>query len=124
MRAEPDATVLAWIERHGAEIATTAITVAELRHGVARLPEGARKRALELVLDSGLVGIPVLPFGEPEAVEYATVRAAREAAGVVAGAFDVQIAAIAAAGGHSLATRNTKHFEGAGIAVANPWVDQ
>jgi len=124
MRPAPNEAVIAWVERHGADIATTAITVAELRYGVERLPVGSRKRALETVLDSGLAGIPVLPFGEPEAVAYAAIRAAHEAAGVVAGTFDVQIAAIAAIGGHALATRNIKHFDGAGIAVVNPWVDQ
>ena len=123
MRVTPDEAVIGWVERHGADIATTAITVAELRTEW-RDYDGFRKRALETVLDSGLAGIPVLPFGEPEAVAYAAIRAAHEAAGVVAGAFDVQIAAIAAIGGHALATRNIKHFDGTGIAVVNPWVDQ
>lgn len=124
MRPRPDDQVAAWLERYGTELATTSITVAELRFGAARLPEGARKRALTAALDASLAGVTVLPFGESEADVYATIRAAQEAAGVGAGALDVQIAAIAATGGHSLATRNVKHFDGAGIDVVNPWVEQ
>ncbi|MCR6713481.1 MAG: type II toxin-antitoxin system VapC family toxin [Demequina sp.] len=123
MRTEPDEAVTSWFAQHSAEVATTAITVAELRYGVARLPEGVRKRALTAVLDAGLAGIPVLSFGELEAFAFATIRAALEAAGMNSGSLDVQIAAIAATGGHALATRNVKHFEGAGIAVMNPWTD-
>lgn len=124
MRPGPDEHVAAWLERHGTELATTSITVAELRFGAARLPEGARKRTLDAALDASLAGVTVLPFGEPEAVAYALIRSAQESAGMVVGALDVQIAAIAAAGGHSLATRNGKHFDGTGIAVVNPWVDR
>lgn len=123
MRPDPDEHVAAWLERYGTELATTSVTVAELRFGAARLPEGARKQTLEAALDASLAGVTVLPFGEPEAVVYAMIRAAQEAAGVVVGALDAQIAAIAATGGHSLATRNVKHFIGAGIAVVNPWTD-
>jgi predicted nucleic acid-binding protein len=123
MRPEPHEHVAAWLERHGTELVTTSITVAELRFGAARLPEGVRKRALEAALDASLAGVTVLPFGESEAVVYATIRAAQEAAGVAAGALDCQIAAIAATGGHSLATRNLKHFDGAGLTIMNPWTD-
>jgi predicted nucleic acid-binding protein len=124
MRAEPDEAVTSWFAQHSAEVATTAITVAELRYGVARLPDGARKRALTEVLDAGLAGIPVLSFGELEAFAFATIRTAQEAAGVNSGSLDVQIAAIAATGGHRLATRNVKHFDGTGITVVNPWTEE
>jgi len=123
MRPEPHEHVAAWLEGHGAELVTTSITVSELRFGAARLPQGVRKRTLEAALDASLAGVTVLPFGEPEVVAYARIRAAQEAAGVAAGALDVQIAAIAAVGGHSLATRNVKHFERAGITVIDPWVE-
>jgi predicted nucleic acid-binding protein len=68
--------------------------------------------------------VTVLPFGEPEAVAYATIRAVQEAAGTRVGELDVQIAAIAATGGYALATRNVKHFDGAGVAITNPWTEE
>jgi predicted nucleic acid-binding protein len=70
------------------------------------------------------MGIPVLSFGESEAAAYATIRASQEAIGVNPGPLDLQIAAITATGGHALATRNVKHFEGSGIEVVNPWTDR
>ncbi len=41
MRVEPDAQVLAWVDAQPAmELAIAAITVAEILHGLARLPSG------------------------------------------------------------------------------------
>ena len=47
MRRVPDPTVLAWASRVTAT-ATTAVTVAEVRWGVRRLPEGRRKDELSV----------------------------------------------------------------------------
>ncbi|MFF5174738.1 hypothetical protein ACFY3U_19170 [Micromonospora sp. NPDC000089] len=45
MPAEPAPVVLAWLRRSsGAGLHTTAVTVAEIRNGIARLPEGQRQR--------------------------------------------------------------------------------
>ena len=123
MRPSPEPAVLTWLERHGAEIAVTSVTVAELLFGTSRLPTGARKRALEAAIDSMLNAIDVLPFGVGEAAVYADIRSRQESLGIVAGALDVEIAAIARAGAHSLATRNVKHFAGADVALINPWTD-
>jgi hypothetical protein len=47
MRPEPDVRVRHWVGgRRADELATTAITVAEIRHGIERLPEGRRKEGL------------------------------------------------------------------------------
>lgn len=124
MRPAPEAAVTRWLSRHGAEIAVSAITVAELLFGASRLPEDARRRMLEEAIDAVLEAVDVLPFGGREASLYASIRSNQESVGVVAGALDVQIAAIAKSGGHSLATRNTRHFEGAGIPLINPWTDE
>jgi predicted nucleic acid-binding protein len=47
MRPEPDARVRQWVSgRRADELGTTAITVAEIRHGIERLPDGERKETL------------------------------------------------------------------------------
>jgi len=44
---------LAWLDAlEISEVATTAVTAAELRYGVARLPDGHRKRELTVVIRS------------------------------------------------------------------------
>ena len=47
MRTEPSAEVLAWMDdRSSLELFVTAVTEAEVRTGIALLPEGRRRRGL------------------------------------------------------------------------------
>ncbi|WP_052915649.1 hypothetical protein [Mycobacterium haemophilum] len=63
----------------------TAVTAAELRHSVARLPEGRRKRELHIKIDGLLTADfegQILPFDAPAAAtHYAEIVASRERAG-------------------------------------------
>jgi toxin FitB len=117
--------VLSWLDSLDAsEVATTAITAAELRYGVARLPDGRRKRELALVI-RGILAEDfhgrVLPFDERASVRYAEVVTGREQIGRPIGVPDAQIAAICRDLGATLATRNISDFEDAGIELFNPW---
>ncbi len=127
MREEPNARVSAWLdEQKSDELWLTSINTAELLFGVARLPNGARKRQLENALESTLeedFSGRILPFDADAAVLFARLAADREAAGKSGSIADTQIAAICRLHGASLATRNVKHFEGAGFSLINPWVN-
>jgi len=119
----PDATVVAWVDAQ-VELAITATTLAELRFGVARLPQGKRRTALseaiaQLVADD-LDG-RVLPFDGACADAYGLIAAARERAGRPIGVADGQIAAICGAHDAVLATRNVRDFLDTGIELVNPW---
>ena len=46
LRVRPNPEVLAWLERHTADLFITAITVGELLTGVRALPEGRRRAGL------------------------------------------------------------------------------
>ena len=61
------------------------------------------------------------PFDSYAAKAYATIAAARRAAGRPISHADCQIAAIARALGASVATRDVDGFVGCGIDVINPW---
>ncbi|HYK30925.1 MAG TPA: type II toxin-antitoxin system VapC family toxin [Streptosporangiaceae bacterium] len=124
-KAEPDAAVLAWADSvHGPAAATTAITVAELLFGVARLPDGRRKAALHdavrQLIDVDLGG-RAHPFDYAAAVQYAAIVTDRVAAGRPISVSDAQIAAICRSRGARLATRNTRDFAGTGIELINPF---
>jgi predicted nucleic acid-binding protein len=128
MRAEPAQIVLDWFGQHdAADLFISAITEAELRTGVAILPEGQRRNRLQVALDAmvdqDFLG-RVLPFDSRAARSYAEIAAQRRAAGRPIAEADCQIAAIALALGTPVATRNVKDFEGCGIQLINPWVDQ
>jgi predicted nucleic acid-binding protein len=124
-RQIPDSGVLAWLDSQEiAEVATTAVTAAELRYGVARLPDGHRKRELAVVIREILTEDfygRVLPFDVRASVRYADVVTGRERIGRPIGVADAQIAAICRDSGAILATRNTADFEETGIELIDPW---
>jgi predicted nucleic acid-binding protein len=52
-RIDPEPGVVTWLDSlPAAEVATTAITAAELLYGVARLPDGRRRAALAETIDA------------------------------------------------------------------------
>ncbi len=124
-RQVPDPGVLSWLDSlEVSEVGTTAVTAAELQHGVARLPDGHRRRELSAVIQGILTEDfhgRVLPFDERASVRYADVVTGRERTGRPIGVADAQIAAICRDSGAILATRNTADFEETGIELINPW---
>lgn len=125
MRDQPNPTVLAWADAVG-RLHTTAITLAEVDYGVARLPDGRRKHRLaataaEVFADFGDV---ILPFDASAARRYAGIVTRREQAGHPIATADAQIAAICASREARLATRNTDDFGDTGVSLINPWNDR
>jgi toxin FitB len=124
-RQVPDRGVLSWLDSlEVSDVVTTAVTAAELRYGIARLPEGHRKRELTAVIRGILTEDfhgRVLPFDERASVQYADIVASRERNGSPIGVADAQIAAICRDLSAILATRNIADFEETGIELINPW---
>ena len=85
MRPEPTLAVAAWIaERDAQEMYLTAVSEAELRYGVAIMPVGKRRNALEAAmthwLDRGFRE-RILPFDSAAARAYAEIAADRRQSG-------------------------------------------
>ncbi len=125
MRRRPSEDVLSWVDEEDPRtLAITAVTAAELLHGVARLPHGARRRKLTAAVDGLLTedfAGRVLPFDGAAAVHYAELVAARERDGRPVSVADGQIAAICRHHGATLATRNVRDFDAAGLELLDPW---
>lgn len=124
MRAEPAPAVLLWLNQSsGAGLYTTAVTVAEIRYGIVRLPDGQRRESLHRAANEIFAAFPrqVLPFDLAAAVAYADVVAGREQLGRPMNGFDAQIAAICRTQAATLATRNIKDFTDTGIEAIDPW---
>ena len=123
LRPAPEPRVEAWLAaQDGGDVYLTTVTEAELRYGVAILPDGRRRRMLNAALDAILAeDFEGLPFGSEAAAAYAAIAAARRAAGRPISQFDCQIAAICRANGAAVATRNTTDFQGCGVQVIDPW---
>jgi predicted nucleic acid-binding protein len=125
MRAEPAEAVLTWTDAQvPTDLHLTAITVAELLYGVARLPDGRRKALLAeqigVMLESQF-DHRVTAFDETAAAHYADIVARRERAGRPVTTADAQIAAICRSHDATIATRNIDDFTATGVTVVNPW---
>jgi predicted nucleic acid-binding protein len=125
MRTEPEAAVLGWLDRQAPDaIWITAVTVFEVRMGLALLPAGRRRRALETAFERLLaedLQHRVLGFDASAATRAAALAAARQSAGRSVDLRDTQIAGIVSARRATLATRNLRHFRDLDVAVVDPW---
>jgi predicted nucleic acid-binding protein len=124
-KAEPDPSVLAWIDAQMVEtLYLSTITIAELRFGLATMPEGKRRTIYQDRLEREVLPAfsgRVLPFDLDASQAYAKLMAQAKQTGKAIGKADGYIAATAAARGLTIATRDTSPFEAAGLNVINPW---
>lgn len=121
----PDPRVLAWIDAQAIDtLYLSAVTVAELRFGIAAMPVGKRRDTLDLRLEQDVLPLfdnRILPFDLGASRAFAQVMVLAKEAGKAIATADGYIAAIAAAHGLMVATRDTSPFEAAGLGIINPW---
>lgn len=102
----------------------TTVNLAELLDGVARLPDGRRRQALERALREAVLPLfagRILPFDEAAAKAFATVNSRAHSAGLGVGLADAYIAAIARARGFAVASRDGGPFSACGVPWIDPW---
>jgi predicted nucleic acid-binding protein len=125
LREVPNAAVLAWLDRQNADsLCLSAISVAEILFGIDLLPEGKRKRALAINASEQILTLfqdRILPFDKAAAYKYADIVDNARRCGLAIAQADGQIAAVAAAYGFAVATRDTSPFLAASLTVINPW---
>lgn len=119
-----DASVTDWLSRQNARsLFITAITRAEIRYGVARLPKGKRRDGITQLAERFLSGQRhrTLPFDADAADAYGTLVAERERNGRPISVADAQIASIARVHGARVATRDISGFDFTGTTLVNPF---
>jgi len=125
LRREPSAAVIEWLDAQNVEtLFLAAISLAEMRFGVAALPEGRRRDWLHQSIEQRVVPLfrgRILPFDDAASQAYASLRAKARAMGNAMASADGFIAATAAANGLIVATRDVAPFEAAGLRVIDPW---
>lgn len=124
-KPRPDAGVVAWLAEADEDRAfISVITVAELRHGIERLPAGARRQRLDSWLSEQ---VPLrfedrlLAVDAETANVWGRVMAQGQAAGRPPGTMDAFIAATVLRHDMTLVTRNVSDFEALGVRLVNPW---
>lgn len=125
LKPEPDPNVLRWLNRQVPDtLFITAVTIAENLFGVEAMPDGRRKDVLRVAYEELYANFQgrVLPYDEPAARQYSTIAAQARRAGRGFPAPDGYIAAIAAARGMYVATRDTGPYLAVPrLKVIDPW---
>jgi toxin FitB len=126
MRRAPEPRVVEWLDAQpAADVWISAVTVGEIRLGIALLPDGQRKERLAGLAEAMFqedFSDRCLAYDILAAADYAEIVAARTRLGRPVSVEDAQIAAIARSGGLTLATRNTKDFSDIdGLPLVYPW---
>ncbi|MFN5350512.1 MAG: type II toxin-antitoxin system VapC family toxin [Polaromonas sp.] len=125
LKPKPDAAVLRWLDAQDPQtLYITTINLAELLAGIALMPAGRKRTALKSAFDSQIMPLfdgRILPFDAKSAAVFAQINAKVQSQGVAISFADCAIAAIAQVNNFSVATRNLRDFERAGVALLNPW---
>ncbi|VTZ26895.1 Ribonuclease VapC [Methylocella tundrae] len=115
-----------WMEAHSTSLFLSAVTVAEIEDGIAKLRrEAATRKAadltawLETVLH--LYGDRILAFGADTARIAGAMSDRARGQGQAPGFADIIIAATARHHGLTILSRNRRHFEPLGAAVLDPF---
>lgn len=99
------------------DVGISAITLAELEHGVEK---SARPEQNRIALTQFCAPLEILPFDDASASAYGRIRAALEKKGQVIGPMDLLIAAHALTAAHTLVTSNEKELRRVkGLRVEN-----
>lgn len=118
-------SVLDWLDRQAPEtLYLTTVSLAELLAGIEVLPQGRRRLELELAFTRQILPLfegRILQFDAKAAAAFGKVRAGAQAVENTIGFAGGVMAAIAAAQGFALATRNVQDSSGAGVELMNPW---
>lgn len=107
IKHKPEVVIRRFLLHDPEEMCISAVTYAELMHGVEKSMAVEKNR---LALSLFLSPITVLDFSAKAAEEYGKIRAELERKGTPIGPMDLLIAAHAKAEGLTLVTNNTKEF--------------
>ena len=120
------AALVTWMDEHTADLYLSAVSIAEIEAGIARLRrQGGKRRADELTLwlDTllHLYEERVLPLDVPAARIAGALSDLARSKGHAPGFADVAIAATARCRGFTILTGNVRHFEPLGVPFLDPF---
>lgn len=124
VKPKPNPGVISWLaEVDEDRVHLSVVSLAEIAHGVERLPDGnRRKRLSQWLLDELPLRFEgrVLPVNSEVALAWGSTVARSEAIGQSISVMDAFLAATAKVHGLTLVTRNSTHFPSV-ESLLNPW---
>ena len=125
MRPQPHSGVMEWLADVDEDrVHLSVVTLAEIRHGIERLPAGQRRKRLDDWLRQDLLlrfEGRILPISPEIADAWGKIVARRDAIGRPISAMDAFIAATAETHALTLVTRDVAGFEAVVRKMVNPW---
>ncbi len=124
-KPQPKQSVLDWfdgVDEHGLYV--SALTIGELRYGIALLPDNTKKKDLETWLRSieDSFAELIIPVNSAVAKKWGDMRTSAQDRGHNISVVDGLLAATCSTYKLTLVTRNEKDFTATGIEILNPWV--
>jgi predicted nucleic acid-binding protein len=120
-KASPEPKVLEWLRANEAELAMDPIILGEIRFGIDRMPPGRRRERFERWFAEGVENFVCLPIEAATGIRWAQLLAKLRASGSAMPVKDSLIAATALVHGLTVATRNSRDFQRAGVKVFDPF---
>jgi predicted nucleic acid-binding protein len=117
----PAPKVLGWLRANEAELAVDPIILGEIRFGIDRMPPGQRRKRFEHWFAEGVENLVCLPIDAATGIRWAQLLAKLRASGRAMPSKDSLIAATALTHGLTVATRNVRDFQPAGVKVFDPF---
>lgn len=120
-KPDPSGRVVAWLQANEAKLMLDPVVLGEIRLGILLLPEGKRRNALDAWFSERLGTMVCVPWDATTGLRWAELLAGLRKRGKAMPLKDSMIAATALTHGLTVATRNVKDFDEAGVAVVNPF---
>jgi hypothetical protein len=117
----PSRKVIDWLSANERTLVVDSIVLGELYIGILALPPGRKRRQLEQWFDALMQTIECLPWDATVSRRWAKLVVDLKRKGETMPLLDGMIAATALQHGLTIATRNTRDFQKAGLKVFDPF---
>ena len=118
----PNPRVIEWLAANEGSILVDPVILGEVYAGILALPSGRRRQRLEHWFESVVSALECIPWDGVVGLRWARLVVDLRKRGIPLPVLDSLIAATALAHGLTIATRNRRDFDKAGVEVVDPFV--